>query len=61
MVVRERGDIAFINDEATFAWEDPFISFLEADVASALSHLFDLWHEDMELEGTAVAVAMVGF
>lgn len=52
--------LAFIDHKATLAREDPLVAFLEADTAVALGGRCYLRHGDVEFEGAAVAVAMVG-
>lgn len=52
--------VPFLNGEASSARKDPLVAFLGTDAAVAFHDRSELWDVDAELEGTAVAVALVG-
>ena len=51
--------VAFLYDESSFAREDPFVALSRTDTAVADHEGGYLWDLDVELEGSAVAVAIV--
>lgn len=51
---------AFLDGEATCAWEDPLVALTETDAAVTVHGGGDFWELDVELEGSAMAIAIVG-
>lgn len=50
---------SFLDDEAAFTREQPFIAVSKTDAAIAVDKGSYLWDLDVELEGSTVAVAIV--